>query len=665
MSTEPVVSESPGSRGDRPLPTRRLRLEPMLDSLPAAAYMCDAEGLITYYNARAAAMWGREPRLRHPDDRFCGSYKLFDADGLPVSHSECWMALALREGQGFNAKEISIERPDGERLSALAFANPIYDEAGRISGAINVVVDVGKSRRRPAGSPESLDTLRLVSDASPAPIVVIDADPPLVRFWNPAAEQLFGWSAEEVLGRPLPVVPDEKLIEFASFRSLAVRGESPRGVETQRVTKSGRRVEVSVSGEPLRDEAGTVTGLLLLFVDLTERKRAEQSLKDADHAKNEFLATLAHELRSPLSPIRNAAEILRLRGDSSPELQWALDVIERQMQHMTRLVDDLLDISRITMNRLELRKETVEIGAILEDAVEACKPILDECEHRLSVTVEPDIVIDADRERLAQVVANLLHNAAKYTERGGSIHLSAVRDGEWVVVGVRDSGIGIPADQLTTIFEMFTQLNPTLERVHGGLGIGLTLVKRLVQMHGGTVEARSGGEGRGSDFTIRLPLPEPATREERAATARRAVPRTSLRVLVVDDKQDSANSLALLLEMTGNQVRIANDGVAAVREAAEFRPHAAVLDIGMPRMNGYDAARAIRREEWGHEIYLIALTGWGQEIDRLRSREAGFDQHFVKPVAPSEILERLAWLERSLGLGPKAATASARGSVDH
>jgi PAS domain S-box-containing protein len=643
--------QTPSARGDN-ASTRRTRMEPALERLPAAVYLCDADGLITYFNSRAASLWGREPKLRHPDDRYCGSFKLFDAEGRLVPHAECWMALALREGRDFVGKEISIERPDGRRMNALAFANPLYDDQGHVTGAVNVLVDVTAQRQRKVDARESFEALRLVIDASPVPTIVIDPDPPIVRFWSSAAEKLFGWTADEAVGKPVPIVPDDKRAECAGHHALVGRGEALPGAETSRMTKNGRRIDVTLSASPLRDAEGAVSGLLLVFHDATERRRAEHALKEADRAKNEFLATLAHELRNPLSPIRNATEILRLRGDASPELQWALDVIDRQMQHMTRLVDDLLDISRITMNRLQLRKDRVEIGEILQDAVDSCKAHFEEFEHRLSVTVEPSIVVDADRERLAQVVANLLHNAAKYTERGGSVQLSASHEGDVAVIAVRDTGIGIPENQLTSIFDMFTQLNPAIEgAAHGGLGIGLTLAKRLIELHGGTVKARSGGAGRGSEFTIRMPLAPEPRKDDLARASRRAVPRTALRVLVVDDKEDSAKSLGMLLEMTGNQVRIAHDGVAAVREAAAFRPHAVVLDIGMPRMNGYDAARAIRREAWGRDVYLIALTGWGQEIDRLRSREAGFDQHLVKPVAPAEILERLAALERSLGLG--------------
>ena len=641
----PPVREETGAP-----PPRRVSLEPMLDRLPAAAYLCDADGLITYFNAAAVLLWGREPRLRHPDDRFCGAYKLFDAEGRPVPPSESWMALALREGREFTGKEIVIERPDGGRVEALAFAQPIYGEDGRLAGAVNVLVDVTERSRSRDEARDSLANMRLLIDASPVPIVVIDPDPPVVRFWNPAAERLFGWKATDVVGRPIPIVPEELRAEFASQRSVVARGDALPGLETQRVTRDGQRVDVSLSAAPLRGKNGVVTAELLLFADVTERRRSERSLQEADRAKNEFLATLAHELRNPLSPIRNATEIMRLRAEPSSDLQWALDVIDRQLQHLTRLVDDLLDVSRITMNRMHLRRERIELEEILRDAVEACQPVLDEHEHRLSVTVDPHMLVEADRDRLAQVVANLLDNAAKYTERGGTIQLSAVREGDTAVVMVRDTGIGIPSDQLGSIFEMFTQLNPPLDRGGGGLGIGLTLAQRLVRMHGGTVEARSAGPGRGSEFTIRLPVAVPERRADSRTAPGRAVPRTSLRVLVVDDKEDSAKSLGMLLEMTGNEVRIAHDGVAAVREAEQFRPHAALLDIGMPRMNGYEAARAIRREPWGRDIYLIALTGWGQEIDRFRSREAGFDQHLVKPVAPAEILERLAWLERSLGV---------------
>ncbi|HEX4440909.1 MAG TPA: PAS domain S-box protein [Thermoanaerobaculia bacterium] len=649
MSSEQFVSAA-ASREVGGVP-RRVRLESALSRLPAAAYMCDADGLITYFNSRAAAIWGREPKLNHPDDRFCGSFKLFDADGRPVSHSECWMALALREGRDFNGNAISIERPDGRRVDALAFVNPIFDDQGRVLGALNVVVDITEQRRSHAPAGESVETRQLLIEASPVPIVVIDPDPPIVRFWNPAAQGLFGWTADEVVGKPIPIVPEEKRVESASHRALVARGDSFPNLETYRLTKSGQRVDVSMSAAPLRSATGSIDGVLLLFADLTERKRAERELKEADRAKNEFLATLAHELRNPLSPIRNATEILRLRGAASPELDWALEIIERQMQHMTRLVDDLLDVSRITMNRLELRKERIEIGEIIKDAVEASRPILEQCEHRLTVTADPRVVVDADRERLAQVLANLLHNAAKYTERGGIILLTAARERDNAVIVVRDTGIGIPDDKLATIFEMFTQLNPVFERAQSGLGIGLTLARRLVHLHGGTIEARSAGAGRGSEFTIRIPVAQTRQDEERPrAAAQRALRRTALRVLVVDDKEDSAKSLGMLLEMTGNEVRMAHDGSAAVAEAAAFRPHAVLLDIGMPRMNGYDAARAIRSERWGRDIYLIALTGWGQEIDRFRSREAGFDLHLVKPVAPGEILDRLAALERSLGM---------------
>jgi len=650
MTAEQFVSLA-AAREDRGASSRRVSLEPVLDRLPAAAYLCDSEGLITYFNARAAALWGRQPKLKHPDDRFCGSFKLFDLEGRAIPHAECWMALALREDREFIGKEISIERPDGRRLAALAFATPIHDEQGRLSGAINVLVDVTEQRRSAAETRESLETLRLLIDASPVPIVVLDPDPPIVRFWNPAAQGLFGWSAEEVVGKPIPNVPEEKRAESASFRMLVARGDAFPNLETYLLTKSGRRVDVSMSAAPIRGADGSIEGVLLLFADVTERKRAVRELKEADRAKNEFLATLAHELRNPLSPILNATEILRLSGAGSPELDWAIEVIERQMKHMTRLVDDLLDVSRITMNRLELRRERIEIGEIIKDAVEASRPIMEDCGHRLTVTADPRTVVEADRERLSQVLANLLHNAAKYTERGGIILLTATRERDDAVITVRDTGIGIPRDKLGTIFEMFTQLNPAFERAQSGLGIGLTLARRLVQMHGGTIEARSAGAGLGSEFTIRIPVAQNLREEDlRPATAKRALRRTALRVLVVDDKEDSAKSLGILLEMTGNEVRMAHDGSAAVREAAAFRPHAVLLDIGMPRMNGYDAARAIRSEAWGRDVYLIALTGWGQDIDRFRSREAGFDLHLVKPVAPAEILDRLAALERSLGL---------------
>ncbi len=378
----------------------------------------------------------------------------------------------------------------------------------------------------------------------------------------------------------------------------------------------------------------------ILFNDITERRRIERELREADRRKDEFLAMLAHELRNPLAPLRNMLEIMK-RGDGHADLiQQARATMDRQLGHMTRLVDDLLDVSRISRGRIELKRERVELASVVYQSVEACRPLAECAKHEVTVTLPPEpIHLHADPVRLAQVFGNLLNNACKYTEAGGRIGLSAElasggHQPPEVVVKVKDSGIGIPPDKLDSIFGMFTQVDRTLERSQGGLGIGLTLAKRLVEMHGGSVQAFSEGTGRGSEFVVRLPVlidkqrkqqpAEPTGNEQPAPTARR--------VLVVDDNRDSAASLAMLLKLAGNETYTAHDGLEAVKAAETFRPDVVFLDIGLPKLNGRDAARRIREQPWGTNMVLVALTGWGQDEDRRRSQEAGFDHHMVKPV---------------------------------
>jgi CheY-like chemotaxis protein/nitrogen-specific signal transduction histidine kinase len=376
--------------------------------------------------------------------------------------------------------------------------------------------------------------------------------------------------------------------------------------------------------------------------DLILRFRYEQALKEADRRKDEFLATLAHELRNPLAPIRNAAEMLKVKAPTDPDLVWGRDVIERQVGQMARLLDDLLDVSRITRGKLELRKGRVTLAAVVESAVETSRPAIDGGGHRLTVELPPEPAhLDADPVRLAQVFANLLNNAAKYTDRGGDVRLSAQLVGREVVVSVRDTGIGIAPEVLPRLFEVFSQATPALERSQGGLGIGLSLVRGLVEMHGGRVQGRSAGPGQGSEFVVRLPVAAaaPTVREPPPAEAEK--PRVAgCRVVVADDNRDAADTLAMMVRLMGHEARIARDGEEAVGAVEAFRPDAVLLDIGMPRLNGYEAVRRIRAQPWGKDILLVAVTGWGQEEDRRRSQEAGFDHHLTKPASPAA-LEKL------------------------
>jgi PAS domain S-box-containing protein len=376
--------------------------------------------------------------------------------------------------------------------------------------------------------------------------------------------------------------------------------------------------------------------------DLIERFRFEQALAEADRKKDEFLATLAHELRNPLAPIRNALQLLKMTGGNPEVSRQAREIMERQVQQMVRLVDDLLDLSRITRSKIELHKECVGLAAVLQSAVETSRPLIEAADHRLSVTLPAKpVYVDADVIRLAQVFSNLLNNAAKFTERGGQIWLTAEREGSDAVVTVRDSGVGIPAPMLPRIFEMFTQVDRSLERSHSGLGVGLTLVKRLVDLHGGSVEARSEGHGRGSEFIVRLPVVFVPATESLAGDQVDAI-RTKHRILIVDDNEDAAASMDMVLRIMGNEVQVAHDGLEAVDRAATFSPNVVLLDIGMPKLNGYDAARRIRQLTNGKDMVLVALTGWGQDEDKRRATEAGFDHHLTKPVDPAALEQLLA-----------------------
>ena len=363
-------------------------------------------------------------------------------------------------------------------------------------------------------------------------------------------------------------------------------------------------------------------------------------LREADRRKDEFLATLAHELRNPLAPVRMGIRILRMTG-AQAEAQPVLGMMERQLQHLTRLLDDLLDVSRITQGKIALHIERVDLRRVVDAAVETSRPAIDEMHHAFSASVPDEpLWIDGDAVRLAQVLSNLLMNAARYTPEGGRIALSARRCGDDVEISVRDNGYGIPRERLGSIFEMFTQLESPLAKHVRGLGIGLSLARGLVALHRGTIEARSEGPGRGSEFTVRLPAGPTRADDAHAVANEPVAPAPQRRMLVVDDNRDAASSLAMFLQLMGHDVRVAHDGEKAIEIAEEYRPQTVFLDLGMPGTDGYEVCRRIRNASWGRNVRLIAITGWGQEEDRRKSAAAGFDVHLVKPVDP-EALEDL------------------------
>jgi len=376
---------------------------------------------------------------------------------------------------------------------------------------------------------------------------------------------------------------------------------------------------------------------------------AENAVQTPDRSKSEFLAILAHELRNPLAPIRNAVQILNRECALAPESQWALSAIERQVRQMARLIDDLVDVARITSNRFELRRERVDLASVLRLAIETSGTLLRAAGQEFTTVLpESPIYLDADPIRLAQAVSNLLNNAAKFTDRGGHIWLVVERNGSDAEITVRDTGVGISRAMLPHVFEMFTQGEQAHSRTLGGLGIGLTLVKRVVEMHGGTVAADSAGQNMGSTFVIRLPtLVDSSQRPQSKAEDPARMSPPSLRILVVDDKRDAADSLAMLLRTSGNDIRTAYDGAEAVQLANDFEPEVVLLDIGLPNMDGHEVAQRIRQEPWGRRTCLIAVTGWSDEADRARSRAAGFDHHLVKPLDTGHLAQLLGSVERS------------------
>jgi PAS domain S-box-containing protein len=452
-----------------------------------------------------------------------------------------------------------------------------------------------------------------------------------------------GRKPSEIIGRTIAQVLGEDAMHAIEPRTKELF--AGRQVQYERLSQYralGKRW-VQVTAEPTYDAAGRTDGWVAVVSDIHDRKLAEEALREADQRKDDFLAVLAHELRNPLAPIRNAIAILGKKDQLDPEVAWSREVIDRQVDQLTRLVDDLLDIGRISRGRLALRKERVALERVVDMALETSRPHINAAGHRLSVILPAEAaVLDADPARLAQVFGNLLNNAARYTPPEGSISLTAGIEGNEAVVSVEDNGIGFGPEAAARLFEPFSPLTNTSGRAHGGLGLGLSLVQGIVGLHGGKVEARSEGPGHGSQFNVRLPLAmgaQQAVPTPRATLAPMAA--AGRRILVADDNKDTADSLQRVLQLYGYDVRVAYDGATALRLGASFRPEVAVLDIGMPGANGYEVAREIRKQQ-GPQIKLVALTGWGQEGDRRRAMEAGFDFHLTKPVDPGTLNDLLS-----------------------
>ncbi|MEX5745574.1 PAS domain-containing protein [Massilia sp. X63] len=632
---------------ERELYESRERFQKIVSQAATGVVQMDPEGRITLVNQRYCDMVGRS------EAELLGSSVLgvTAPDSMPVTLEA---VRRLREGEAGVVIDKEYLRRDGSRLPATSSVNALRGPDGEFQGLVAIVVDTTDSRRAAEKLRASEERYRTLFESVDQGFCIFEMlfdeqDRPVdYRFleMNPMFEAHTG--LRDAVGKTArELIPNLDGFWFETYGRVAKTGEPVR-FENE-APSMGRWFDVYATrlGGPGSHRVA------LLFSDITERKQSEETLiklardlAEADRRKTEFLATLAHELRNPLAPIRSGLSVMRLKGDDAASVARVRAMMERQVSHMVHLIDDLLDVARISGGKLELKKERADLRTVLSSAVETSLPLIEGGRHALSVDVpECEVPAEVDVTRIAQVVANLLNNAAKYTPAGGRIGLSLRVDGQEAVIVVSDNGIGIPQDALVSVFEMFSQVGHHLERAQGGLGIGLSLVRRLVDMHGGTVAAESAGPQQGSVFTVRLPLAGAAQDAAAPVPADGAgQPAEDARILVVDDNVDAAATLSMILEACGYQTRVAHDGMQALATAQAFRPQVAFLDIGMPGMDGYDTARAMRQTAGLEDIVLVALTGWGAESDRRKSSEAGFDQHLTKPVQLDVVQELLARL---------------------
>jgi PAS domain S-box-containing protein len=738
------------------------RVQEVLAALPVAAYTCDVAGRITFFNERAADLWGRRPNLHDPAERYCGALTLFTVDGAHLPHETSATALALQTGDTYERRAVVVLRPDGSRRTVLASVSPLYDDARVCVGAVSVVTDmtdqmqselrrrerdahdffengaigvhwidadgivvranqaqldllghsagafIGQPMRRFHASPEAFDdmlqranareTLRnhevrlLASDGSVRHVLmtcdavfenrvfqylrcfVVDVTEEKVAkialqrseanfrgFFDSvgvgAAQvaksgkfmrvndrycEITGYSRDELLQMgPLDLDhPDDRSADQGRVTRFVTGVDPFYRAEKRYIRKDGRVTWVRVAANLLRSEDPESFHSAAIVEDISEQKLAEQALQGADRAKDEFIATLAHELRNPLAPIQLAIDILR---QDANQTAWCHGVLERQVKHMTQLVADLLDISRITSNKLEVHRKPIELSDVIQAAVESTRPALEQCDQQLVISMPARrLHLDGDLVRLAQVFSNLLSNAAKYTEGAGTIRLTAEAEGSEIKVTVADTGIGMPEGELLHAFDKFYQGSRRPERSYGGLGVGLSLVRQLVELHGGTIEARSAGVDRGSEFVVRLPArtAEASVPSSSPAGFTRSI--TAQRVLVVDDNLDGAESIARLLSVMGHEVAVAHDGFAALEQATHFEPRVVLLDLGMPGLDGFQVCERLRAHTWKQRPCIVAVTGWGRDGDMIRTKNAGFDAHMVKPVDAEALAKLLA-----------------------
>jgi PAS domain S-box-containing protein len=613
-----------------------------------AIFMLDPHGIVSSWNAGAEQIKGFRA------DEIIGKHfsRFYPPEAIATGFPETELKTAAAVGR-FEDENWRI-RKDGSRFWANVVITALRDPTGRLKGFAKVTRDLTERRAMEEALRSREKYLRALMQSAHDAIIAANSRGAIVS-WNSAAASMFGYNEAEALGQPLEIIMPQRFHEAhrKGMERLRQTGESRligKTVELVGRHKNGTEFSIELSLATWHtDEGDFYSGIIR---DIAERKQLERAklqsevLADLNRRKDEFLAMLSHELRNPLAPISTTVQLLRQKKDDETAWQQAMPILERQVSHLTRLVDDLLDVSRISTGRIRLQLSPIDLRRVAQRAVDAVHSLIRQRSHEFSLAL-PDghVLIHADPVRIEQVIVNLLTNAAKYTNLGGKIRLAVESSGDEAVVRVTDTGVGISPELLPNVFDLFTQADRSLDRSQGGLGVGLTIVQRIAELHGGKAEAHSAGPGRGSEFVVRLPLTAPPAGETPVSSKSAvAVDPKPLNVLVVDDNKDAANSLALLLRQAGHDTLTAYSGASALALASENVPDVVLLDLGMPELDGYDVARLIRKKRPLKHVRLIALTGYGRDDDRQRSQEAGFDAHLVKPVEPQKLRDLLATL---------------------
>jgi hypothetical protein len=618
-----------------------------------AIFMLNPQGIVETWNTGAAHIKG------YAADEIIGSHfsRFYPPEainrGLPETELRGAMMQGRYEDEGWRI------RKDGSRFWANVIITAVRNSSGQLIGFSKITRDLTERRRHEDDLRKSEERFRLlVEGVTEYAIMMLDADG-FVTSWNGGAERIEGYRSQEILGKHVShFYPSEAVLANLPWEHLRIAREQGRATdEGWRLRKDGTQFWASTVFTALHDTDGRPYGFATVTQDLTQRRHAE-ALADTAQRMHEFIAMLAHELRNPLAPIRNAVALMERKGLRDPTLESMRQTIDRQSMLMTRLLDELLDVNRIARGQFSIAREPVDMREILTRAVETSRPLIDSRRHRLKVSI-PDqpLRVLGDALRLTQAVVNLLNNAAKYTPEGGSIKLSASVRGAEIEIRVLDNGTGIEHEMLEKVFDIFVQVNPSAGNALGGLGVGLALVRRVVELHGGNVQARSEGKMHGTEFVVRLPL---SIEQTQTISGQEHQPPGSvriLRVLIVDDNRDAADSMNLLLTSMGQEVCVAYDGPCAISAAKTFKPDIVLLDIGMPEMSGYEVARALLDDGSAAKSGLVAVTGWGQEADKERAKEAGFAYHFVKPISEEALRFILTEVSAASPRGTTSGTA--------